>query len=121
MVLHHLDKDKGILRLEPKEELESQDFEAIEKEVTQFLLDNGKLKGVMVKTKKFPGWSDLEALFSHLDFVKANHNKVERVAIVTDDNLMEGGAPAVNLLVDAELKTFKLSDENIAEDWLEAA
>jgi len=121
MVLHHLDKEKGILRLEPKGKLESQDFESIETEVTRFLRDNGKLKGLMVKTEEFPGWSDLEALFAHLDFVKTNHNKVERVAVVSDDSLMQTGAPAVNLIIDAEMKTFELSDESVAEEWLKAA
>jgi len=35
--------------------------------------------------------------------------------------MIQTGAPAVNLIVDAEVKTFKLSDEHAAEEWVKAA
>lgn len=121
MILHQLDKLKGILHLEPQGKIESQDFDAIENEVLGFLKDKGFLKGVMVKTDEFPGWKDIESMFSHLDFVRSNRNKVKRVAIVTDDSVLRTAAPAADLLVGAEVKTFDRKDESAAEEWLKTA
>lgn len=119
MLLHQLNKEKGTLHLEPKDKLEKEDFESVQRELDNYLKDNRKIKGVLIKAPEFPGWKDIEGLFSHLDFVKEHHDAINRVAIVTEDSKVTSSAPAADAMVDAEVKTFALSDENIATEWVE--
>src|ERR1035437_5878505 len=87
MIQYELLHDKGILALHPEGPLEAADFVFITSEVDTYLAGHGKLHGVLIHAKSFPGWKDLAAMLAHLKFVKEHIKKIEKVAIVADGAL----------------------------------
>ncbi len=72
-----LDKEKKILVLEPQGVLTKDDFSYLASMVDPYLAEEGKLKGLMIKTKNFPGWDSFSAMRGHLSFIKKHHEKRE--------------------------------------------
>ena len=89
MIHFELLRDRGILIVSPDGPLEKADFERLAKEVDPFIASKGNLTGVMVYTKSFPGWESFGALVSHLKFVANHHQKIERIAAVTDSGFLK--------------------------------
>ena len=58
MVNHELLRAEGILIIRPVAALEASDFQSIAQEVDPYIASNGKLHGVMIDAKGFPGWKD---------------------------------------------------------------
>src|SRR6187402_2518640 len=89
MMHSELLRDRGILLVTPDGPLEKSDFARLAKEVDPFIASNGKLAGLMIRTKSFPGWESLSALVSHFRFVADHHRKIARIAVVTDSELLK--------------------------------
>jgi hypothetical protein len=68
MVRFELDRDRGILILRPEAALATSDFEAIAREIDPYITANGRLKGLMIVARSFPGWESFGALIQHLRF-----------------------------------------------------
>jgi len=118
MIHHELMKNDAILIVTPKNKLESQDFDNLAKEVDPYLEDRGGLKGLMIYTESFPGWSDFAALISHLKFIKNHHQKIARIAAVTDGRIVSILPRIADHFVDAEVKHFEYEDNASALEWL---
>ena len=84
MLNYDLRQDDGILVLHPEGPLEAADFTSLAGNVNAYLEGHGKLHGVLIHTKSFPGWKDFGALLAHLKFVKMHHQRIGKVAIVAD-------------------------------------
>jgi len=110
-------KDQRVLILEPKGELEAADFERLSNEVDPFIEQTGALNGIMVVAKHFPGWDDFAALSSHVRFVREHHSKIKRVGIVTDDRALSAVPRFASRFVDAEVRTFPMSQRDSALLW----
>ena len=121
MILHQLNKDEGLLHLEPKDSVSSEDIDSVRQEIDDFLGKGGVLNGILVMAPDFPGWKSLKSLLSHFEFVSDHHDKVGRVAILTEDSAVNTVAPAVDTLVSAELKTFAVDDKEVASEWVRNA
>lgn len=70
MINYKLLHDRGILALMPEGPLEVADFTVITSQVDAYLAGLGKLHGVFIRAKSFPGWKDFAAMVAHLKFVK---------------------------------------------------
>ena len=82
------------------------------------LLDSGPgLRGFIISTRTFPGWESLEGLFSHIRFIMDHHQRVAKVALVTD-SIVGQFAPAAKLLVDAEIAVFSFGELEKARQWI---
>ena len=79
--------DEGILALYPEEPLEAADFMSITRQIDAYLAEHGKLHGVLIRAKSFPGWKDFAALLAHLKFLKEHIQRIEKVAVVADGAL----------------------------------
>ena len=108
----------NILSITPEGRLEAEDFARLAQEVDPYLEEHGQLKGLMIETESFPGWQDFAALLSHLRFVKAHHEKVRRVAAVTDSSFLSIMPQVASHFVKAEVRHFPYQDRQIALDWL---
>jgi len=108
----------NILSITPEGRLEAEDFARLAQEVDPYLEEHGQLKGLMIETESFPGWQDFAALLSHLRFVKAHHEKVRRVAAVTDSRFLSILPQVASHFVKAEVRHFPYQDRQIALDWL---
>ncbi len=118
MLKHQLLLPEGILILEPDSPLEAADFEGLVREIDPYIAEHGKLSGLMIRAKAFPGWANLEAFRAHMQFIKSHHQKIVRLAMVTDSKLL-GELPKIAAhLVDVQVKHFSESQHADALRWL---
>jgi hypothetical protein len=120
MIQFELLRDQGILILSPNGPLEAGDFERISEEIDPFIALNGKLGGLMICAKAFPGWESFGAMVSHLRFVKDHHRKIDRIAAVTDSEFLRIMPHIAKHFVSAEIRQFPSDERTQALAWLEA-
>lgn len=120
MLAHHLLRPDGILVLEPDGPFESADFEGVARAIDPFIAEHGKLSGVMIHAKAFPGWANLEGFLTHMRFIEHHHRKITRLAMVSDSRLLTELPKIANHLVHAEVKHFPESAYDDALRWLKA-
>lgn len=119
MIQFELLHDKGILVLSPDGPLAEADFRGIAREVDPFIASHGRLVGVMICAKSFPGWDSFGALVSHLRFVRDHHRKIDRIAAVTDSELLKIMPHIARHFVSAEVRQFPTDERAQALTWLE--
>ena len=117
-MIHHELLEQGVLIVTPEGPLDSADFEALAETVDPYLERKGNLKGLMIYVASFPGWNDFAALISHFKFVKGHHQKIAKVAAVTDGGILSILPRLANHFVDAEVKHFDYRDKERALQWL---
>ena len=88
MLRYQLLRSEGVLILTPESPLEVADFEKLAQEIDPYIEANGKLHGVMIDAKSFPGWKDFSGLVAHLKFVRNHHQKIEKLAVVSDSSIL---------------------------------
>jgi hypothetical protein len=118
MVEHELLQTEGILILRPKARLEVADFEKLAQEIDPYIEANGKLHGLMIDAKSFPGWKDFAALLAHLKFVREHHQKIEKVAVVSDSGFLSVAPKVASHFVQADLRHFAEAEGAAALAWL---
>jgi hypothetical protein len=118
MINHKLLQMEGILILTPEAPLESADFERLVQEIDPYIEANGKLHGVMIDAESFPGWKDFAGLIAHLRFVRNHHQKVQKIAVVSDSSFLSFAPKFASHFVQAEVKHFSHSQREDALHWL---
>jgi tRNA U38,U39,U40 pseudouridine synthase TruA len=103
--------------LSPEGPLEAADFRVLSGLVDAYLDQNGKLRGVLIKAKSFPGWKDFSALLAHLKFVKDHIQRIEKVAVVADGAIANILPKIAHHFVHAQVRHFDLVREDAAWDW----
>ena len=119
MLRFELLRDKSILILMPDGALRREDFERLALEVDPFLLSKGKLAGLMIHAKAFPGWDSFAAFLSHLKFVAGHHRRIERIAAVTDSGFLKVLPRIAEHFVQAKVRHFDFDKKDEALAWLE--
>jgi len=118
MLNHTLLSTEGILILEPSGPLETVDFQAVIDDIAPYLVMHESLAGVMIFAKAFPGWLNLEAAISHLQLIERFHQKIKRLAIVSDNGLLSALPTFAAHLVHPDVKHFSESEYEDALTWL---
>ena len=118
MIKHKFLKDEGILIIEPVSTLQTSDFDALSAIVDPYIEQNGKLDGLIIHAKSFPGWTDFTSLLSHIRFVKDHHSLISKVAAVADDGIVAVMPAIADRFVKADVKHFGYDDLNSAIDWI---
>jgi hypothetical protein len=118
MLIHKLVLPDGILILEPEGPLEAADFAAVAREIDPYIAEHGKLTGLLLHAKAFPGWENLEAVLAHMQFIESHHQKIERLAVVSDSHLFTEIPTIVGHLVHPQVKHFADSAYEDALQWL---
>lgn len=113
-----LDKENGIVILEPNGVLEKGDFENAASQIDPFIEASGKLNGLIVQVEKFPGWDSFGALASHLKFVREHQKEVRRLAFVTDSPIGDLAEKVGNHFVAAEIRHFDFQALEDATQWI---
>ncbi|MEE8328923.1 MAG: STAS/SEC14 domain-containing protein, partial [Thermodesulfovibrionia bacterium] len=106
MLSVEIDEINGIAILEPDGRLSKSDFETAAKQIDPFIERTGKLNGLIIHTKSFPGWDSFAALVSHFKFVKEHHKKITRVALSTDSVVGTFAESVASHFVNAQIKLF---------------
>ena len=120
MLKHTLLSAEGILILEPSGSLEAADFSGHPR-YDPYLDKHASLAGVMIFAKAFPGWMNLEAAISHLQLIENYHQKIKRLAIVSDNGLLSALPKFVAHLVHPDVKHFSEPEYEDALSWLQEA
>ncbi|MES2182853.1 MAG: STAS/SEC14 domain-containing protein [Pseudomonadota bacterium] len=118
MLNYELNRVEGILTVEPIGPLRSTDFEQLVQEVDPYINEMGKLNGLLLYTKSFPGWDNFAALLSHIKFVKNHHQKIKKIAAVTESNFLSIMPQVAKHFVQAEIRHFDYEDKTAALNWL---
>jgi len=113
-------RDRGVVVLTPQGPLEKADFESLARTLDPYIADKGKLAGLMIEARAFPGWADFAALAAHLKFIKSHHTKVERIAIVSEGGLMKHSPTIASYFVAPDIRTFGFGEKPQALAWLES-
>jgi hypothetical protein len=113
-----LDKTVGIATLEPEGELAESDFSAAAGIIDPYLEQVGELKGIIIHTKSFPGWSSFSSLIAHLKFVREHHTKISRVAFVTDSPIGNFAEHVASHFVKAEIRNFDFCELETSRKWI---
>ncbi|MEO7065802.1 MAG: STAS/SEC14 domain-containing protein [Rhodanobacter sp.] len=120
MLKHQLLLPEGILVLEPAGPLQVTDFEELARVIDPYIAEHGRLSGLMIHAKTFPGWTDLHAFGAHMKFIKSHYQKVARLTLVTDSKLLEELPKLAGHLVQVQIKHFSESQYEEALHWLKA-
>lgn len=118
MINHQLLPDEGILILAPEMPLSAPDFQKLAQEVDPYIESHGKLHGLMIDAESFPGWQDFSSLVAHLRFIRNHHQKVQRIAVVSDSSFLSYAPSIASHFVQAEIKHFPHFKRDEAMRWL---
>lgn len=115
-----MDAETGILTLEPAPDtaLSEDDFQMVSRAIKSYLDDHDSLPGVMICTRRFPGWQSVGALFAHLKFVSHVHDKIKRVALVTNSPMGSFADRILDPLMLAKIRKFDFDQRDEALVWL---
>jgi len=120
MLKYELNRAENILIIMPSGPLESSDFEKLIQEVDPYINEKGKLNGLMIYAKSFPGWDNFAAFLSHIKFVKNHHQKIKKIAAVTDGTILSIMPQVASHFIQAEVRHFEYADKDAALNWLKA-
>jgi len=113
-----LDSKEAIVILEPQGALCKDDFDVAVKVIDPFIQKHGKLDGLIIYTESFPGWEDFAALSRHITFVKNHHQKIKRLAFVTNSAVGSVAETIASHFVKAEIKSFTYDQLDDAKSWI---
>lgn len=113
-----IDREQGVVLVEPQAPLAAEDFARVRRKVDDYLTDHDRLGGLVIRTPDFPGWRSLAGLASHFRFIRDMHEKLPRVALVSDTKLKPVAETLGRHLVDAEVKGFAYDALDEAQRWV---
>jgi hypothetical protein len=120
MLHHELLGERGILVLKPDGALRAEDFSALAAAVDPWIEQHGDLKGLLIDAPSFPSWDNFAALVSHLRFVRDHHQKIRRIAVVSDNAFLSVAPKIASQFLHAQLRAFDAADRVAALAWLES-
>lgn len=120
-VAHRMLTDAGVLLVEPTQPLSAEDFDAIAATVDPLIEAQGRLRGIVIHTRAFPGWKNLGGLLRHLRFVRDHHRTIGRIAVAADGVLADLGPGLADYFVEAQVKHFEYDKLDDAIAWAGAA
>lgn len=113
-----LNEVEGIAILEPDGELSENDFKSAARIIDPYIEKFGKLKGILIHVRSFPGWDSFASLISHLNFVREHHKRISRVALATDSPIGNLAEKFAGHFVNAEIRNFSFGEKEAAKKWI---
>jgi hypothetical protein len=118
MIHAKLLRDEGILVVSPADKLETTDFERLRLLTDPYIEKHGDLNGLLIDAESFFGWEDFSSMLSHIRFVRNYHEKIERVAAVTDNGFLAILPKVADYFVAAEVRHYDYRERDEALNWL---
>jgi hypothetical protein len=113
-----LNKETGLVIVQPEGTLSESDFDTLASITDPYLEEHGKLNGLIIYTKDFPGWDSFGAMLKHFKFVKDHQQKLSHVALVTDSAIGNLAEKIADHFISAEVKYFPYSQVADAKSWI---
>jgi len=118
MLKVNLSEVEGIAILEPDGELSESDFKNAAETIDPYIEKVGKLNGLIIHVRSFPGWDSFASFITHMQFVKQHHKKVSSIAFVTDSPIGSIAENIASHFVNAEIKNFSFDELENAKKWI---
>ena len=118
MIKARLLREDGILVVSPVDTLEATNFERLRLLVDPYIEEHGELKGLLIDVETFPGWEGFSGMLSHLRFVHDYQQRINRVAAVTDNDILAILPQVADYFAAAEVRHFDYMDRDLALNWL---
>ena len=83
------------------------------------ITERGKLVGLLIEARSFPGWDSFAALIGHLKFVRDHHRNIDRVAVVTDSTFLKSAPKIAEHFAHPAIRVFACSEKASALAWLQ--
>lgn len=115
-----MDETNGTALFEPHGPLSEKDFTHASQVVNAWIGEHGRLKGLVIHARTFPGWDSFGALSSHLVFVRDHHRKIDRVAFATDSAVGDVAGKIARHFVNADIRLFPYRELEQARRWAAA-
>ena len=112
------DESRSIITLEPDSPLTIEDFQSARRIIDEHLSLKGRLKGVIIQTEAFPGWTSFEAFLSHLKFIKDHHQWIKHVALVTNSPASQLAQALAKHFIHAKIRQFPFEEAEHARGWI---
>lgn len=116
-VVERIVPESGVLVVDVSQALRSQDFDAIALTADTWIEAHGKLNGLVIHARRFPGWENLGALMKHVRFVRDHHRKISRIALAADSAMANVAPSIAEHFVKAEVKAFRYDEVDRAIEW----
>lgn len=118
MLTVKIDKINHIAVLEPDGPLTEKDFKEAAKQVDALIAEFGKLIGIVIHAKSFPGWNSIAGLVEHLKFLHEFHTRMSRVALATESIAAHIAEVFATHFVAAEIRIFSYDEIDKARQWV---
>jgi hypothetical protein len=112
------DEAHGCLLLEPTGALTRRDLDGLNERFDAWVGRNDTIPNLVIRSERFPTWTDVSALIHHLRFIRSHHRLVERVAIVSDARALDLAPRLASRVVSAEIRHFGSNDLPAALAWV---
>ena len=107
--------------IEPRGALSREDFATIAKQIDPVIESNGRLGGLIIKARTFPGWESFGGIIEHFLFVRDHHRVIDRIALVTDTPLAQIFPVIAGHFVNADVRQFDFDDYADAVAWMRSS
>ena len=118
MLYTKIDETKRVAVLEADGPLTKADFERSGAIFSNYTQANGRLRGLIIYTEKFPGWGSAKDLPYHFKYASSHKNKAERVAFVTNSQWSIWVKLFGHILTGTTTNVFRYDDFSSAEKWV---
>lgn len=118
MLITKIDTERRIATLEADGPLTRSDFLDSREKFVNYTSENGKLKGLIIYTEKFPGWGKVSDFPYHMKFATEHRDKAERVAFVTNSLWSTTVKLFGHILTGTTTKVFKYDELAQAKSWV---
>lgn len=110
--------DGDVLAVWPEGPITREDVVTLTRTADEYLAGHPKIAGVIVETRKFPGFASVGAFADYARFIADHHARVLRVALVTDSALAPIAEFMANHVVGVEMRHFPFAEGTAALAWL---
>lgn len=118
MITYKILEQEGIVIIEPTSPLKQSDFEALTKDVDDYIKQKGMIRGIIIYTESFPRWDNPGAFIKDMKFVIEHQRKIKRVASVTNSKLFRIVHRMARHLLFPKIKHFYYGDIEEAKKWI---
>jgi hypothetical protein len=116
-VTHRLLTDPGVVVVSVDRPLRVQDFGSVTEAVDAVIASKGELAGLVIHTRRFPGWQNLRGLLGHARFLRTHLGKIRRVAIASDSRIASLAPRIERVLRGTEVRGFSYGALESAIVW----
>ena len=92
-------------------------FPGLSPQVDRVIEREGSIR-LILNLARFRGWTGWQAAKEHFLFVKAHHQKVERIAVITGPPWQKAMVGIAHLLVHRGVKLFDADQVEAARSWI---